>query len=278
MNVQQEIGTRSGEARTQDEHSILNPHLWFRFCLRPGLKFLTVFLLLFSLQAKAESHLMFEKANQLYHNRLYDSAAGLYQQMINDGYCDPALFYNAGNAYYRSNRTGLAIWCFRKAQMLKDDKFTADNLALARRRIREPLQSPEDIFFVRWWKNFYGLLSLNGWALLALASFLAGMLLLSVRLLKPSLPVARTWRIALFSVSALALLMTAVRWWQHTYRYRGILIGERIEFRSREGKEESAKLSEGIEVVFLGRGKSGLQVRLPDGRIGEIPTLCFKRL
>ena len=97
MNVQQEIGTRSGEARTQDEHSILNPHLWFRFCLRPGLKFLTVFLLLFSLQAKAESHLMFEKANQLYHNRLYDSAAGLYQQMINDGYCDPALFYNAGN-------------------------------------------------------------------------------------------------------------------------------------------------------------------------------------
>jgi len=214
----------------------------------------------------------------LYHNRLYDSAAGLYQQMINDGYCDPALFYNAGNAYYRSNRTGLAIWCFRKAQMLKDDKFTADNLALARRRIREPLQSPEDIFFVRWWKNFYGLLSLNGWALLALASFLAGMLLLSVRLLKPSLPVARTWRIALFSVSALALLMTAVRWWQHTYRYRGILIGERIEFRSREGKEESAKLSEGIEVVFLGRGKSGLQVRLPDGRIGEIPTLCFKRL
>ena len=76
---------------------------------------LTALSLFFANHLFAENNIMFEKANQLYHNKNYDSASVLYQQMIQDGYCHPALYYNAGNAYYRTNQIGMAVWCFKKA-------------------------------------------------------------------------------------------------------------------------------------------------------------------
>lgn len=75
----------------------------------------------FTLQAG--NNIMFDKANQLYHNKNYDSAAKLYQQMIDDGYCSSDLFYNTGNAYYRLNKIGLAIWCYEKAITIQPEKL-----------------------------------------------------------------------------------------------------------------------------------------------------------
>ena len=89
---------------------------------------------------------MYVKANQLYHNKDYDSAARLYQQMLNDGYCSPDLYYNAGNAYYRTNQVGLAIWCYKKAIQIHPEKNYIDNLALANKRIREPIEKINEIF------------------------------------------------------------------------------------------------------------------------------------
>lgn len=278
MIFQKEINMENGMSLIQDYFLAIDRNGWIRLCKRTGLVFFVASLLFLSMSAKAESHLMFEKANQLYHNRLYDSAAGLYQQMMNDGYFDPALFYNAGNAYYRSNKTGMAIWCFRRAQMVGADRFINENLALAQRRIREPILAPADIFFIRWWKAFYSLLSLNAWAMLALVSFLAGMLLLSLQIMRLGFRVSRVLRYGIFSCTLLALLMTAVRWWQQTYRFHGIIIGNRIQLRIMDGEQEWVNLPEGTEVVCLRRARSGLLVRVPDGQVGEIPSFCFKRL
>lgn len=278
MSLQKQINTESGTRPMQKDLSGLHLNGWLRLSKRAPHFFFVVSLLFFSVSMRAEGHLMFEKANQLFHNRLYDSAAGLYQQMINDGYCDPSLFYNAGNAYYRSNKTGMAIWCFRRAQMIHSDRFISENLALAQRRIREPILAPAEIFFIRWWKSFYSILSLNAWAMVALGTFLAGMLSLSMEALKFGFRVPKFLRFGIFLCTMLALLMTAVRWWQHTYRFHGIIIGQRIECRIKEGKQELVNLPEGTEVVCLGGAGHGLLVRIPDGRVGEIPSLGFKRL
>ena len=71
--------------------------------------YITFFFFLFAIESKAESNMMFEKANQLYHNKMYDSASVLYSQLINDSYLSPNLFYNAGNSFYRTEKIGLAI-------------------------------------------------------------------------------------------------------------------------------------------------------------------------
>lgn len=53
---------------------------------------ISLFLSIAPFTMQAGNNIMFDKANQLYHNKNYDSAAKLYQQMIQDGYCAADLY------------------------------------------------------------------------------------------------------------------------------------------------------------------------------------------
>jgi len=225
----------------------------------------------------AESHIMFEKANQLYHNKMYDSAANLYTQMMQDGYQHEDLYYNAGNAFYRINNIGLSIWCYRKAQQFGTSQNLEDNLALAQRRIKEPIVTSQKIFFIRWWDAICSLFTLNGWSIIALFSFSLGMVFLFAKKIKQTQVVRNGIVVTLFVVSFLSIFFLAINYIYENYRYHGILIGKDIEFKSKM-KSKVSMLSEGIEVEFRGKSKGGILIELPDGRVGEIDESAFKRI
>jgi len=228
---------------------------------------------------------MYDKANQLYHNKNYDSALQLYQQMINDGYCYADLFYNAGNAYYRINKIGLSIWCYEKALKVHYDRNYAENLELAKTRIREPIPGIEDIFFIKWWKSLYGFFSVNKWAVLALSSFLIAFFILFLKKLRGHLYVPKRLIQSLFAVSGYSLFMTLAAAYQQTYNYSGIIIEPQTLIRF-QSKKEPIFISEGIKVQVvndhLKNSKTGgadyIMVELPDGREGMIDRKSFKRL
>ncbi len=225
----------------------------------------------------ADNNIIFEKANELYHNKHYDSAATLYQQMIEDGYRHPDLYYNAGNAYYRSHKTGLAVWCFNKALQLSDQKNYRDNLLLAQKKIEQPIASEPDIFFLRWWHSLRDAFSVNQWAILALAFFLLSMLLLIARnIFQKNIGSAGLTRLLMFC-TFFCLLLLGTRYYHDVYHYHGIIIKPNTAFTA-ESKSSSATLSEGIEVEFISRDGGRLKVRLPDGRTGLINGAAFKRL
>ena len=232
----------------------------------------------------AESHIMFEKANQQYHNKNYDSALALYQQMLNDGYCSADLYYNAGNTYYRLNKIGLAIWCYEKAIQIHNDKLYAENLELAKKRIREPIESIRDIFFIRWWESFLHLLTVNGWAVMALLGFLVGMLLLFLKTIKPAMSIQSGWAIIFVSASVIMVILMLLNIYQQTYHYKAIVVEPETLFVS-GGKKEPVFIHEGIKVKVLnvlpGRSQYGsryLEVRLPDGREGRIDEQAIKKI
>jgi hypothetical protein len=229
------------------------------------------------MSALAEENIMFSKANQLYRNKFYDSAATLYQQMITDGYCHPDLFYNAGNAFYKTHQIGMAIWCYRKAQLIHSNRNIEDNLALAQKRIKEPIKPMRDIFFIRWWKSTYGLFSVNQWALFSLVFFLAGMLSVSLRKLNVDVKWPPLFSKVILIMAGVSVLFTLVAFNQATQHYHGILVGKSIRFQEKTG-DNSSTLSEGIEVECLEEGKEQIKVKLPDGRVGRIDKSVFKKL
>lgn len=225
----------------------------------------------------AEENIMFNKANQLYRNKMFDSAANLYQQMIADGYSHPDLYYNAGNAFYKTHQIGMAIWCYRKAQQIHSTRNIEDNLALAQKRIKEPVQPMKDIFFMRWWKSAYGLFSVNQWAMFSLVFFLVGMLILSLRKLNVSLKLPVLFSRVLLLMAAVSVLFTLVAFNQTTRHFHGILVGKSILFQEKADGTTST-LSEGIEVECIEPGKDQLKVKLPDGRVGFVDAKVFRRL
>jgi tetratricopeptide (TPR) repeat protein len=72
-------------------------------------------------------------AHQLYESGQYAKAAEAYQQLVDQGYSDAALFYNLGNAYFKQGDIGRAILNYRRAERLHPrDPDTRANLELAR--------------------------------------------------------------------------------------------------------------------------------------------------
>ena len=61
---------------------------------------------------------LFKEANQAMFDAEYDNAIQVYEKIIGMDYENSQVFYNLGNAYYRSNFIGLAIWSYMKASKL----------------------------------------------------------------------------------------------------------------------------------------------------------------
>ena len=86
----------------------------------------------------------FDSAGKAYATSDYATAIQLYEQIIGDSVISPAVFYNLGNAYYRSGRIGPAIANYERALQI-DPHFenARGNLERAvgetKRRLSRPL-------------------------------------------------------------------------------------------------------------------------------------------
>jgi tetratricopeptide (TPR) repeat protein len=75
-------------------------------------------------------------AGQFYDTGQYGLAAQAYQQLVDQGFAEAALFYNLGNAYYKQGDVGRALLNYRRAERFAPrDADIAANLKLVRAQI-----------------------------------------------------------------------------------------------------------------------------------------------
>src|SRR4051812_37409734 len=60
----------------------------------------------------------FDSANKLYEQGKFSEAASAYQTMIQSGTASPAVYFNLGNAFFKSGQVGRAIAAFRDTENL----------------------------------------------------------------------------------------------------------------------------------------------------------------
>ena len=82
------------------------------------------------------------KANTLYNESAYDSAAVVYESIINKGYSSATLFYNLGNTYYKIGNYPLAIYYYEKSLKLDPkNEDTKHNIEIAQAFISDKIES-----------------------------------------------------------------------------------------------------------------------------------------
>ena len=75
----------------------------------------------------------FSKANELYNQNAYDSAAVAYEDIINKGYSSAELYYNLGNTYYKMGNYPMSILYYEKSLKLDpNNEETKHNIGIAR--------------------------------------------------------------------------------------------------------------------------------------------------
>jgi len=122
----------------------------------------------------------FDAANKLYSEGKFSDAAGAYAKMIQSGEVSPAIYFNLGDAYFKSAQIGHAIAAYRQAaQHTPRDADVRANLQFARNQVTGPTSSPSR------WEKVLTQLSLNEWTWLTVVAFWLLMLLLAARQIVP---------------------------------------------------------------------------------------------
>ena len=166
-----------------------------------------IFFLAFSLLFLCAPHVRaqspvsdFEAANKLYYEAQFTNAAAAYEKTIQSGQHTPALYFNLGNAWFKSGQVGRAIAAYRHAEQLTPrDPDVRANLQFARSQAQAPSFSPNA------WQRWLSKLTLNEWTLLTTGSVWLWFLLLAALQWRPQWK--NSFRSVLFALAAASLVL-----------------------------------------------------------------------
>ena len=241
--------------------------------------------LLVAIPASAADDL-FARANKDYIDRSYEAAIAKYEQLVKSGVRHPDLFYNLGNAYFRSaekgtaNRLGPAILAYERALAMEPSETDARyNLDVARDVVaaRYGQDKVKDAAADPLWIKVatYIPLSTLAWIFFGLdALFFA--LLIALRFLPTGL--LRTGLLASNSFIGLAGLIVGGVLGAHVYFLETVRMSvvTTDEVVMREGpdvsRREGPKLHAGHRAQILHEDHGWARIRLANQVEGWVPT------
>jgi tetratricopeptide (TPR) repeat protein len=208
----------------------------------------------------------FDGANRNYEQGNYKEAAAAYESLLRQGRASAALYFNLGNAYFKSGRTGAAIASYRVAQLLAPrDADIAANLRFAREstggsnRLGRP------------WGRLLNLVTINELTLIATVLCWTWLILLAAGRLQPS------WRRAVqpYGTPAAILAGAALLWlflaWEGRVRFSSAVVVAReavVRYGPFDEAQTSYTLRDGAELTVLDRKDSWLRVLDASRRTG----------
>lgn len=129
-------------------------------------------LLFFIVKTNAQDDIL-KKAEVSYDKKQYKEAITHYEQLVNQGYTSYQLYFNLGNAYYRANELGKAIYNYERARKLNpDDEDVRINLGIANAKTVDKINAKENFFVTVVKSNVLSSFSTDAWAWLSVLSLL----------------------------------------------------------------------------------------------------------
>jgi len=124
-----------------------------------------------------------EQGNQQYVNGEFEAAIKTYENVLDSGYEAAELYFNLGNAYFKSHKLTPAILNYERAALLSpNDEDIAYNLELARTYVTDKIDILPRFFLKEWYTGLVRVLSSNNWAYTSIITFLLFLLIFSVYL------------------------------------------------------------------------------------------------
>lgn len=131
-----------------------------------------ILFLITAFNVSADEQANIDKANKAYMAGFYENSISIYEKIISGGMVSAELYYNLGNAYFKSNNLPPAILNYERALKLSPgDEDIIYNLGVANSRIVDKIDVLPELFYLRWWKSLKTWFSPNGWTLMGIGSF-----------------------------------------------------------------------------------------------------------
>ena len=218
------------------------------------------------------------EADSAYVRGEYQQAINAYEALLKQG-ASAEIYYNLGNAYYRTENITKAVLNYERALLFSPgDRDIRFNLQLAQSKTIDKIIPESEMFFVTWYHALVNLMSVDGWARTALV-LLALVIILSLAYLFSE----RIWLRKLGFFAGLFLLVLFVlsnifAWQQKqnlVHRKGAIVMLPSVTVKSTPAKNGTDLfiLHEGTKVTITDATMKGWrEIRLADGKEGWIES------
>lgn len=235
----------------------------------------------------SDSTVVYNKAmaDSAYATADYATAIYIYEQLLATEGEAASVYYNLGNAYYKSGDIAHAILNYERALLLDPSNGdTQFNLELARSKAVDKNAVVSELFFVRWFRDFVSILSVDGWAKCGILCFIVLILLLTLFIFnKKSKTKKIIFIFALLSLvcTVLANVIASSQKDKLVYRESAIVMEPSVTVRSTPSTSgtELFILHEGKKITIKDDSmKEWKEIEIEDGNIGWLPASAIERI
>ena len=224
----------------------------------------------------ANGDTLFSKGNALYVEGKYEEAISTYNYILATGMESAELYYNLGNASFRSNKIGYAVLYYKKA--LKQDPgfdLAEKNLSYISLYLEDTLETVPQLFLKRWIKAFYGFFPLVVWSIISISLFALFLIALLIYIFGSSMWIKKTG----FFIGALTLLLFLLSFSAAMRQHREVRHPDQAVIVAPSVVVKSTPSDSGTDLFILHEGTSlttdeevgeWVEIRITDGRVGWI--------
>lgn len=218
------------------------------------------------------------KAEKAYSKKNYKEAINVYEIILKEGLTSYKLHYNLGNAYYKNNELGKAIYNYELANKLQpNNQDVKTNLKITTEKTIDKIESKENFFIGAIKSGLVNSLSTNGWAWFSIFS-LVGCLSMAFLFFITSKITLKRISFFMSSISLIAFIIsivlgfTALKDKQATNF--AIILNREVKIYEEPVVTLKSKfiLHEGTKVSVLETNSDWTNIKLENGNEGWIKT------
>lgn len=224
------------------------------------------------------------EADSAYIRGQYQQAIKDYEMLLKQG-ASADLYYNLGNAYYRSENITRAVLNYERALLLSPgDRDIRFNLQIARAKTIDKIVPESEMFFFTWYRSLVNLMSVDAWAWTALIALALLIVLLLVYLFSDRIWLRKVGFFGGFVLLILFALSNLFAWQQKQdllFRKGAIVISPSVTVKSTPAKNGTDLfiLHEGTKVSITdGTMKGWMGIRIADGKEGWIESNMIEEI
>lgn len=196
-----------------------------------------------------------EQGDKAYAESRFADATTIYETIIAEYGGSLPLYYNLGNAYYRTNQYGKAILNYERAlRMNSVDEDTRKNLEFVQGKIVDKIPQDEIPFYKEWADKFSSLLSKDNWGIMAIAAFVVMLTMLFIAFLKSGI---RKVSLVIVAVAFLLMVIANISAFNLESKANGapegVIMDEMVVVKSSPDASgtELTKIHEGLKVLIM---------------------------
>jgi tetratricopeptide (TPR) repeat protein len=237
-----------------------------------GVLFYCLFSIL-SLDAESPEQL-YSISVDAYKNKDYQQAIDANQKLLSEGYRNAAIYYNLGNAYYKTDQISQAILNYERAlRLAPSDDDIRFNLKLANLKTVDRINPVPQLYLVTKWESFISSGSSRSWAIFSVVSMWLALVAFALYLF-----IERIRRAGFFmgmGLVFLSLFFFYLSYIQSQAEYgtgQAILTATNTYIKSAPDASgtDLFMIHEGVKLNILDKVGTWSKVRLADGKVGWV--------